>query len=88
MAALRNGSKCSCTTVYAPLFRLSRHGSLSDGGPLRAPDDKLGIYGLALNPDLILEIDSVALEGLKNPFKLCFHLFNFRHFSALKALEL
>jgi len=47
MVALRNGSKCSHTTVYATLFHLSRHSSLSDGGPFRAPDDgKLGIYDL------------------------------------------
>jgi len=46
MAVLRVGSKCSHTTVYAVLFRLSRHSFPSDGGPPRAPDGKLGIYDL------------------------------------------
>jgi hypothetical protein len=56
MAALRVGSKCSYPTVYAALFHLSRRpvrhsprgegGSLDEGGPLRAPDGKLGIFNL------------------------------------------
>jgi len=46
MATLRVGSKCSHTAVYAALFRLSRHSSLSDGGPFRAPGGKLEIYDL------------------------------------------
>jgi hypothetical protein len=38
-------------------FRLSRHSSLSDGGPPRAPDDKLGIYDL---PSSLIHIFEIA----------------------------
>ena len=57
MAVLRVGSKCSHTPVYAALSHLSRHSSLSDGGPPRAPDGKLGIYDL---PSSLIHIFEIA----------------------------
>ena len=54
MAALRNGSKCSHTTVYAPLFRRSAFAE-----NLRFRDKReVPPSGGALNPDLNFEIAS------------------------------
>ena len=64
MAALRNGSKCSHTTVYAPLFHRSAFAknlyliNMSEVPP----------SGGALNPNLVFEISSRP-----EVYRLCIH---------------
>ena len=55
MAALRNGLKCSHTTVYAPLFHRSAFAEdLHHRDIFEVPPS-----GGALNPNLVFEIDSI-----------------------------
>ena len=57
MAALRNGSKCSHTTVYAPLF----HRSAFAENLYLINRSEVPPLGGALNPNLILEMTCSAL---------------------------
>jgi hypothetical protein len=64
MAALRNGSKCSHTTVYAPLF----HRSAFAENLYLINRSEVPPSGGALNPNLVFEIGSnVCSSSLYTP---------------------
>jgi hypothetical protein len=58
MAVLRNGSKCSHTTVYAPLF----HRSAFAENLYLMNRSEVPPLGRALNPNLIFEIGSSVVS--------------------------
>jgi len=60
MAAFRNGSKCSHTTVYAPLF----HRSAFAENLYLINRSEVPPSGGALNPNLILEIGSMTRPAI------------------------